>query len=276
MPTLHERSTHLDLILSSLKRFGPKTAFIGEHETLTYRQSAERLARWATALQALGAGPGDGFGLLSPNRPEVWFGQITPALVGGRYTALHPLGSLEDHLHMCREAGLRFLFVDPAYAERAQTLLEQSGTVEHVLSFGPGECGTDIHALAEKAASNPLPATAGSPEQLSWLLYTGGTTGIPKAAMLPERALFQMALSVTTGWDLPRERRYLAVAPISHAAGMMVVPTLMTGGTVILQKGWDAQRWLEGVQTHKATMSLLVPTMIYALLDSPALDDLIN
>lgn len=272
MSGLHARTTHLDLILSSLRRFAPKTAFVGEHETLTYRQSAERLARWATALRRLGARPGDGFGLLSPNRPEVWFGQTVPALVGARYTALHPLGSLEDHLHMCREAGLRFLFVDPAFAERAQALRDQSGTVEHVLAFGPSDVGEDMHALAEAAGSQPLPTTAGTLEQLSWLLYTGGTTGVPKAAMLPERALAQMAISVTTGWDLPRERRYLAVAPISHAAGMMVVPTLMTGGTVIVQKGWDPQRWMDNVREHRATMSLLVPTMIYALLDAPGLD----
>ncbi|MEZ5659930.1 MAG: AMP-binding protein [Burkholderiaceae bacterium] len=273
MSMLRERSTHLDLILASLRRFGPKTAFIADNETLTYAQSGERLARWASALVALGARPGDGFGLLSPNRPEVWFGQTVPALIGARYTALHPMGSLEDHLHMCREAELRFLFVDPAFAERAQTLLDQSGTVQHVLSFGPGACGQDIHLLASRAAANPLPRTAGTPEQLSWLLYTGGTTGVPKSAMLPERALAQMAFSVATGWDLPRDRRYLAVAPISHAAGMMVVPTLMTGGTVVLQKGWDPQRWLDGVREHRATMSLLVPTMIYALLDSPGLDE---
>jgi fatty-acyl-CoA synthase len=66
--------------------------------------------------------------------------------------------------------------------------------------------------------------------------------------------------------------RYLAVAPISHAAGMLIMPTLMRGGTVVLQRRFDPAAWLHGVAGDRATISLLVPTMIYALLDHPELD----
>jgi fatty-acyl-CoA synthase len=100
---------------------------------------------------------------------------------------------------------------------------------------------------------------------------TGGTTGVPKAAMLPERAVAQMVFSVLTGWDLPAEMRYLACAPISHAAGMLTTPTLLRGGTVILQRSFDPGAWLAAVASERATLGLLVPTMIYAVLDHPAL-----
>ncbi len=272
MPRMYESSTHLELILGALRRFRDREAFRQDDESYTYGEMADRLARWAAVFHRLGAHAGEGFGLLSPNRPEVWLGQTAPALAGGRYTALHPLGSLDDHLYMCREAGLRFLLIDPAHAERAQQLLDRCDTLEQVLTFGPCEVGRDLLALADQQGSTPLPATAGHRDHLSWLLYTGGTTGVPKAAMLTERSLAQMATSVTTGWDLPRHRRYLAVAPISHAAGMMITPALMTGGTVILHKGWDPQRWIDSVSRERATVSLLVPTMIYSLLDAPGLD----
>jgi fatty-acyl-CoA synthase len=90
--------------------------------------------------------------------------------------------------------------------------------------------------------------------------------------MLPERALAQMVMSVLAGWDLPAHIRYLACAPISHAAGMLVTPTLLTGGTVVLHGRFEPERWLESVAADRITLSLLVPTMIYAVLDHPHLD----
>jgi acyl-CoA synthetase (AMP-forming)/AMP-acid ligase II len=65
--------------------------------------------------------------------------------------------------------------------------------------------------------------------------------------------------------------RYLACAPISHAAGMLTTPTLVRGGTVILQRAFDPGKWLAAVAAERATLSLLVPTMIYAVLDHPTL-----
>jgi fatty-acyl-CoA synthase len=269
---LHAPTTHQDLIVNSLRRFPRRIAFIQDDVQFSYAHTLESLARWTAVLVRLGLKPGEGVGLLSPNRPEVWLAQTSPGFAGGRYTALHPMGSLEDHLYMCREAELRFLFVDPAFGERGAQLLAQSGVVEHVLTFGPCEVGRDMLAQAQGIGTQSLPTHGnGSLDQISWLLYTGGTTGVPKAAMLTERNLQQMAFSVSQGWDLPKERRYVASAPISHAAGMPIVATLMAGGTVILQKGWDAARWCDGVARHRATMSVLVPTMIYGLLDSPAL-----
>ena len=273
MSELHGGMTYCEVVLAALRRFPERVAFRQDGRDLTYRQTLEQLARYAAVLRRRGLRPGEGVGVLSPNRPEVWLGQTAPLLAGGRFTALHPLGSLEDHLYACNEAELRFLLVDPAYAERAARLLEGSSAVEHVLTFGAAEVGEDLGAAAA-AEPTPPPLDAGPhrADDIAWLLYTGGTTGVPKAAMLPERAVAQLVYGVATGWDLPTERRYLACAPISHAAGMLIVPTLLRGGTVILQRGFDPAAWLRAVTEERATTALLVPTMIYALLDHPALD----
>jgi fatty-acyl-CoA synthase len=267
MARLHDGVTYGEIVLSALRRFPQRIAFQQDGRTLTYRQAEDALARWVTALTHRGLGPGHGVGVLSLNRPEVWLGQTAPLLAGGRYTALHPLGSLDDHLYMCHEAGLRFLLVDPAYAERAGQLAARSPSVEAVFTFGPADVGEDMIALA--AATAPAPLTPGphGPEDIAWLLYTGGTTGVPKAAMLPERAIAQLVFSVLAGWDLPAEMRYLACAPITHAAGMLVAPTLARGGTVVLQRAFDPGAWLAAVAADRVTLSLLVPTMIYAVLD---------
>ena len=272
MAGLQDPTTFCDLILTGLRRHRDKDAFRYEGETLTNADVEDALSRFVSMLWARGFKPGDGVGVLSPNRPEVFYVQSAPLFAGGRYTALHPMGSFEDHKYACNEAELRFVFVDPAYAERAVALKEACPSVEEVFSFGPVDGVVDLHA--ELAAAVPVELQFGSrsPDDLAWLVYTGGTTGVPKAAMLSERAVAQTVYSTSVGWDLPLDRRYLAVAPISHAAGMLVVPSLITGGSVTLLRSFSPTDWLETVERDKITLSLIVPTMIYAILDHPALE----
>jgi fatty-acyl-CoA synthase len=265
-------TTHSDLIMRALRCFPDRVAFRQGDRTVTYREAERLVAGTIAVLCDLGIAPGDGAALLSPNRPEAWVTQVAPAFLGCSYTALHPLGSFDDHLHACNEAELKVLFVDPGYSERASALLESSPSLEHILTFGPAEIGQDLLTLIEKATPPTLDRFYTSPDTTAWLLYTGGTTGIPKAAELPERAVAQMAFSTSVGWDLPARRDYLAVSPISHAAGMMVTAVLMAGGSVTLMKGWDPQEWVDTVSRENITLALLVPTMIYSLLDSGALD----
>ena len=166
---------------------------------------------------------------------------------------------------------MRVLFVDPHFAERAGQLLEASAALETIFTFGPAEVGEDIGLLADGVGAVALDRGPHGPDDVTWLLYTGGTTGVPKAAMLPERAVVQMAQSVSIGWDLPKQIRYLACAPITHAAGMLSLPTLLAGGTIVLQRGFDPGAWLAAVAAEGITLGLLVPTMIYAVLDHPDL-----
>lgn len=272
MSGLYQGVTHTELVVGALRRWPDREAFRQDGRSLTYAQTADLIARVVAVLRERGFQRGAGVGVLSPNRPEVWIGQTAANMAGGRYTALHPLGSLADHLYACDEAELGVLLVDPMYAERAAALAERSGAVEEVLTFGPAGIGEDLLALAERTVPGRLEPGPNQLDDTCWLLYTGGTTGVPKAADLSERAIAQLAMSVSVGWDLPRHRRYLACAPISHAAGMLITPTLLAGGTVVLQRRFDPEAWLAAVSAERATLTLLVPTMIYVLLDSPGLD----
>ena len=137
MTALHRSARYTDLVLDALRRFPERVAFRQDGRDLSYAQTADLLARWVTILRQRRFEPGQGIGVLSPNRPEVWLGQTAAPFAGGRFTALHPLGSLDDHRYACDEAELRFLFVDPRYAERAAALAEHCPSVEAVFTFGP-------------------------------------------------------------------------------------------------------------------------------------------
>src|SRR5215471_6126266 len=136
MARLHEPARYTDIVLAALRRFPSRVAFRQDGRDLTYARAADLLARWVTILRQRGFRPGDGIGVLSPNRPEVWLGQTAAPFAGGRFTALHPLGSLDDHRYACDEAELRTLLVDPMYAERAAALADKCASVETVLTLG--------------------------------------------------------------------------------------------------------------------------------------------
>ena len=86
------------------------------------------------------------------------------------------------------------------------------------------------------------------------------------------RVLASMALTALAEYELPREVRYLAASPITHAAGMHVVPTLLRGGTVYLHDKFDPEKYLRTIESERISLCFGVPSMVYALLDHPDLD----
>ncbi len=78
-----------------------------------------------------------------------------------------------------------------------------------------------------------------------------------------------MVSATLADFEFPAHTNYLAVAPISHVGGTKLPPTLHRGGRITFMKGFDADQVLSTIQNEQVTMSLLVPTMIYLLLDHP-------
>jgi acyl-CoA synthetase (AMP-forming)/AMP-acid ligase II len=72
-------------------------------------------------------------------------------------------------------------------------------------------------------------------------------------------------------WDWPREMRFLVCGPLSHAAAAFVLPTLLLGGSLVVLPAFDADEVLYAIERHRITAVMLVPTMLYALLDHPRL-----
>jgi fatty-acyl-CoA synthase len=86
-----------------------------------------------------------------------------------------------------------------------------------------------------------------------------------------QRVHVTMAMTELVEWDWPEEVRFLAMTPISHATGAMILAVLMRSGTFVLARGFDPRRFFELVERHRITCTFLVPTMIYVLLDHPGL-----
>jgi fatty-acyl-CoA synthase len=115
------------LVAASLKRHWDVPVLYIGGISMTGREMAAEVSRYVQAFEALGAGTGSAVALLALNRPEVLLITAAGQLQGQRRTALHPLGSLEDHAYMLADAGITTLVIDPSpvLVERALALVEK-------------------------------------------------------------------------------------------------------------------------------------------------------
>ena len=260
--------TYSRLIVDALTARPDREAFVLGDRRLTYGQTADLTGRIQQVLAKHGVGLGVGVATLSPNMPETWMVQAATYLLGGRYSGLHPLGSVDDHVRLCADADIRVIVAHPDFAETAAAVVARAPGVEHVLGLGRTELGEDLLGLADGMSSirlNPGPA---GPDDVAWLQFTGGTTGEPKGVPNTQRACAAQAQIWLSSYGVPDRGRYLASSPITHAALLTILPTLLRGGTVVLHKGFDPEAWLATVAAERIDIALMVPTMVSAVLDA--------
>jgi fatty-acyl-CoA synthase len=270
---LHSGQFLPDLLVAALNRHPDRPAVYLGDDVLTGRQVAEQMSCYKQAYTGLGIGQGSPIAMISPNRPEVLFAMGANMLTGCRASALHPLGSLDDHAYVVEDAELETLVFDPSFAERAQQLQERCPKLKRLLSLGPCDVGEDLLALAGKYSPEPLVPPEVKADDVAGLAYTGGTTGKPKGVMGTYRSGAMMTQIQLLEWDWPADTRFLICTPLSHAGAAFFIPTLMTGGALVVLPYFEPGLFLETIEKHKITATMLVPTMLYVLLDHPKLNE---
>ncbi len=264
------------LTVGALKRNKDKPVLFLGDTTLTGGELAERISCYIQAFEALGAGTGTTVGLLALNRPEVLMIIGAGQTQGYRRTALHPLGSLDDHAYVLNDAGVTSLIIDPnpMFVERALGLIEKVPGLRQILTIGPvpealADVGVDL--VAEAASYSPLPLVAADlpPDHIGGLAYTGGTTGKPKGVMGTVGNITAMTTIQLAEWEWPESPRFLMCTPLSHAGAAFFVPTIVKGGEMIVLPKFDPGEVLRVIEERRITATMLVPSMIYALLDHP-------
>jgi fatty-acyl-CoA synthase len=270
---LHKASFLPDLLVAALKRHPDRPAVYLGDQVLTGREVAAQMSCYAQAYAAQGLTKGSPVAMLSPNRPEVLFCLGANMVTGCRASALHPLGSIDDHAYVVDDAELETLVFDPSFADRARELQERCPGLKRLLSFGPCDVGEDLLAFAAKFSPQELVAPDVEAEDVAGLAYTGGTTGKPKGVMGTYRSGATMTMIQMAEWEWPEDTRFLICTPLSHAGAAFFIPTLLTGGAIVVLPHFDPTLFLETIEKYRITATMLVPTMLYVLLDHPKLDE---
>ncbi|AOD20639.1 acyl-CoA synthetase [Rhodococcus sp. p52] len=262
-----------DLLITALDRSADRPALHLGDVVLTGAEMRAAISRFQQALASVGVGQGTAVAMLSKNRPEVLISMGATMVAGCRTTALNPMGSLSDHLYISTDAEIETLIFDPRhFEERAAELREQVPTLKNLFSLGPSSVGTDILALSEEFTEQRLVSAPVDIEDTSSIVYTGGTTGKPKGVMGSFRSGAALNQIQMAEWQWPEQPRFLVCTPLSHAGAAFFVPTLLRGGCLYVLPHFDPALVLEAIEKHRINATMLVPTMIYMLLDHPDFD----
>lgn len=258
------------LLVEGLNRYDDRPCLLLGDKVATYRDVRESTSQMVQALQSKGLGKGSRVAVISANRPEVLSNIAAMQLAGCIGTPLHPLGSLDDHAYALEAADIDALVFDASvFDAHAALLKERVPGLRILLGFGPTETGEDYLALAATFEPEPLVAPQVLPDEVSSVSFTGGTTGKPKGVMNTHRVTAYMTQIQMAEWEFPQEVRMLMATPLSHAAAAFFIPVLQEGGAFYVMQGFSPDEFFDMVEKHRITCTMLVPVMLYYLLDSP-------
>ena len=233
----------------------------------TYGDMLEFSGRLAGALQGLGVTPGDRVAVQVEKSPEALMLYLACLRAGAVYLPLNTAYTLAELDYFIGDAEPRLVVVTPRAAEGVRTVAGKHGArVETLDEAGGGS----LLVLAADAGAD-FPDVARGADDLAAILYTSGTTGRSKGAMLTHDNLLSNALTLRDYWRFTGADRLIHALPIFHTHGLFVASnvTLLAGASMYLLPKFDAGEVLRLMES--ATVMMGVPTFYVRLLQHPGL-----
>jgi fatty-acyl-CoA synthase len=259
---------------------------------MTYAELEERVGALARGLGGLGVGSGDRVAYLGPNHPTFLETMFALGRLGAVFVPLNTRLAASELAYQLQDSGVRVLVCSgaPAVADAVAGLARTVGLTHWValpdgLRTAPVE-GTVI-GYDELLATGGAGATGGADAQggadpdaedlpvtlddISIVMYTSGTTGRAKGATLTHGNITWNAVNVLVDADLRADEVTLVTAPMFHTAAlnMSVLPTLLKGGRVVIEPGFEPERALDLIADEGVTCLFGVPAMYASITQSP-------
>ncbi|MEH1126409.1 FadD3 family acyl-CoA ligase [Micromonospora sp. CPCC 206061] len=250
---------------------------------LTYVELHERVRTVARALIAAGVDAGDRVAIWTPNTHHWVEAALGASYAGATLVPVNTRFTGYEALDLVRRSGARAIVVADLFlgTDRLRALREaaagESAALPDLILRVPVEGGTtDWEALTERAAAVPVAvadarAAAVTPDQLSDILFTSGTTGRSKGVMSAHRQSLAVAAAWAGAVGLASTDRYLVVNPFFHSFGLKagILSSLLTGAAIVPQAVFDVPHTMRLVQTERITVLPGAPTVYQSILDHP-------
>ncbi|AXK65045.1 AMP-binding protein [Burkholderia sp. IDO3] len=247
-----------------------RPCIVADGDTLTYVQVQRLTYRFARALARSGIAAGDSVAILSGNDPVAFACVFGIARAGNVWCPINPRNEATENRFVLEHFDCRMLLFHSAYAGMVEKMLPE------LPALSVAVCLDAALPFAQRFDDwlGDLPDTAFEREpatDIAMLPGTGGTTGVPKGVMLSERNLEAMTALTLMSYPFDGRPVYLAFAPLTHAAGVLCLPVLSLGGTIVVMRDADVGAFLAAIERERVTHTFLPPTVIYMLLDHPDL-----
>ena len=264
------------LLTQSARVFPHKIAIRHGPKQMTYAEFNSRVNRLANALQRLGLRKGNNVAILQHNCPE-FYETLFACFKMGCGTIpinfrLHP----KEFAFIIDHSEAKGVVLSEAFNSSIREIQEHIPGVEHLIALsGDGSDFKDYEELLSNAPDRFIDADVSS-DDLAWLFYTSGTTGMPKGAMLTHRILLAMTMGFYADMcpDFGPDDVILHAAPLSHGSGLYGLPNIAKGAlNVILEsKSFDPELVFKTIEKHRVTNMFAAPTMVKMMIDHPAVD----
>jgi acyl-CoA synthetase (AMP-forming)/AMP-acid ligase II len=262
MPTVPE------LFTRATAAFGGRTAVVEGARSITFDELRRRATRLANALATV-AHPGDRVGIIMPNRLEYVEVDFAIALAGMVKVPVNTRLSDDERAYVLNDSGAAVVIAESADHERIRAMLAtiEGPPVLVVLDEPISDALTYDDLL--RAADTPIVPLA-DPERLSQLLYTSGTTGRPKAAMLSDRCrVAGTTMMLAEELEVRPTDGMIHAGSLAHGSGSKVLAYLSRGARNVVLPSFSPGQFVDAV-SRGGTSTFLVPTMIQMLVDSLA------
>ncbi|MFD5858611.1 o-succinylbenzoate--CoA ligase [Streptomyces chartreusis] len=241
-----------------------RTALIHGGTPTSYAALHERATRLAHALRERGVRRGDRVAYLGPNHPSYLETLFAAGTLGAVFVPLNTRLAGPEIAYQLADSGAKALLHAPSHAGLVAGLPGHTDVRTYL------ETGPEYEAVLASSSDEPIDAPV-TPDDTCIIMYTSGTTGRPKGAMLTHGNITWNALNVLVDTDLIADERALVSAPLFHTAGlnMLTLPVLLKGGTCVLVEAFDPDATFELIARHRITFMFGVPTMFDQLSRHP-------
>jgi long-chain acyl-CoA synthetase len=259
------------LSLDNIDRYGEYPCMWFEGRSWTNVQAYRHASRLAQALLERGVIPGDRVLVMMLNSPHVTASFTAVWKIGGVIVPVTPMLGAREVRYLIEDSGAKVIITSPELCGR---LLEacsgQPGLIK-VLVFGRAEQEGVTDVSGELASSDPFEGMIDrASDELALLLYTSGTTGVPKGVKLTHENLLFVADACYRLNEHLGQLRTMQVLPLSHVYGVLVMNLgARMGSAVQILKHFDAKAVLETIESFRVQRLALVPTMLTLLINQP-------
>jgi fatty-acyl-CoA synthase len=242
--------------------------------TLTYQDLAGRVDALAAAMTAAGVGRGDRVGYLAANNVAGFEAFFAAGRLGAIFAPLNARLATPELAYMVHDCAPLLLIHDAEQAHHLGELIGPGSPVRQAVALGD-DSGAGFEAFLETGRALPLPDSNVGLDDDAVILYTSGTTGKPKGAVLTHGNLTFNTMNQLVHADVLGTDTALCFAPLFHVTGLgqVSLPTIVKGGCVVVLPRFDPGTVLSAISSLRITSFSAVPTMLQMLCDHPAFAD---
>jgi len=232
---------------------------------LSYAQVQRISWRAARGLQRAGIRPGDKVAVLSSNDATAFATVFGISRAGCVWCPVNPRNEASENAFVLDAFDCACLVFHGNYAPMVEQMRAQLPRLRALVCLdGRQDFAPSLDEWLEGLDDSPLDIAP--VDDVAMIAGTGGTTGRPKGVMLTGRNLETMSALTLMGYPFEGRPCYLALAPLTHAAGVLCLPVMALGGRVVIMPRPDLDEFLALIERHRVTHTFLPPTLIYMLL----------